>query len=149
MHHSQHSKTSSIHKLIQQILGSHELNDHTHFWPGPPKIIEITFCFPQFAPPCKKSVHSIYSSLRYSQFYSPVTRLGTPISGHAHPKHFRSTVNLCEFVSTQKKSGYFINLFWRKGWVKNPAIWLAGNILAHISGTKIFRNMRFVHEHRK
>ena len=30
-------KISSIHKLIQQILGYHELNDHTHFWPGPPK----------------------------------------------------------------------------------------------------------------
>ena len=24
-------KVSSIHKLIQQILGSHELNDHAHF----------------------------------------------------------------------------------------------------------------------
>ena len=24
-------KISSIHKLIQQILGSHELNDYTHF----------------------------------------------------------------------------------------------------------------------
>ena len=24
-------KISSIHKLIQQILGYHELNDHTHF----------------------------------------------------------------------------------------------------------------------
>ena len=24
-------KISSIHKLIQQILGSHELNDHVHF----------------------------------------------------------------------------------------------------------------------
>ena len=24
-------KISSIHKLIQQILGSHELNDHAHF----------------------------------------------------------------------------------------------------------------------
>ena len=24
-------KFSSIHKLIQQILGSHELNDHAHF----------------------------------------------------------------------------------------------------------------------
>ena len=30
-------KIGSIHKLIQQILGSHELNDHAHFWPGPPK----------------------------------------------------------------------------------------------------------------
>ena len=30
-------KINSIHKFIQQILGYHELNDHTHFWPGPPK----------------------------------------------------------------------------------------------------------------
>ena len=30
-------KISSIHKLIQQILGSHELTDRAHFWPGTPK----------------------------------------------------------------------------------------------------------------
>ena len=30
-------KISSIHKLIQHILGSHELNDNAHFLPGPPK----------------------------------------------------------------------------------------------------------------
>ena len=30
-------KVSSIHKIIQEILGSHELNDYTHFWPGLPK----------------------------------------------------------------------------------------------------------------
>ena len=33
-------KTSSIHKLIfkiEPILGSKELNRHTHFWPHPPK----------------------------------------------------------------------------------------------------------------
>ena len=30
-------KISSIHKLIQQILGSHELNDHVHFLQSPPK----------------------------------------------------------------------------------------------------------------
>ena len=30
-------KVSSIHKLIQQILRYHELNDHAQFWPGPPK----------------------------------------------------------------------------------------------------------------
>ena len=94
-----------------------------------PKIIEITFCFPVFAPPCKKSFHFINSFLRYSQ-------LATPISGHTHPNIFWSTFNLCKFVSTCKKSGYFINLFWRYGWLKNPAIWLAENILAHISGTK-------------
>ena len=30
-------KIVSIHKLIQQILGSHELNDHAQFLPHPPK----------------------------------------------------------------------------------------------------------------
>ena len=32
-------KINSIHKLIQQILGSQELHDHAHFRPCPPKII--------------------------------------------------------------------------------------------------------------
>ena len=42
------------------------ISHHAH-----PKIIEITFGFPEFAPACKISVHSIYSFLRYSQFKSP------------------------------------------------------------------------------
>ena len=46
-------KISLIHKLIQEILGSRELNEHGHFDQAHPKIIEITFCFPEFAPPCK------------------------------------------------------------------------------------------------
>ena len=100
--------------------------DHIH-----QKIIEITFSFPEFAPACKKLVHSINSFLRYS-----LTRLATLISDHAHSQIFWLTFNLCEFVSTYEKSGYFIDLFWRYGWLKNPAIWLAENILAHISGTK-------------
>ena len=70
-----------------------------------------------------------------------MTRLATPISGHANSKIFWSTFNLCEFVSTSKKSGYFIDLLWRYGWLKNPAIWLAENILVHISGTQFFQNM--------
>ena len=59
-------KISSTHNLIlkiQQTLGSHELNGHVY-----PKIIESTFSFPEFAPPCKKSFPSICSLLRYSQF---------------------------------------------------------------------------------
>ena len=30
-------KISAIYKLIQQILGSHELNGHAQLWPHPPK----------------------------------------------------------------------------------------------------------------
>ena len=142
-------KNSSIHKLIQQILGSHALNDHAHFWPGPPKNHWNNFFLSRICTTTKKSVHSINSFLRYSQFQSPVTRLTTPVSDHTNAKNFWSTFNWCEFVSTCKKSGYFIDLFWRYGWLKNPAIWLAENILAHISGTRIFPNMGFVQEHSK
>ena len=42
-------KASSIHKLIREILRSHELNDYTHFDQTHPKSIEITFCFPDQA----------------------------------------------------------------------------------------------------
>ena len=48
-----------------------------------------------------------------------MARLATPISDHVHPKIFWSTFNLCEFVSICKKSGYYIDLFWRYGWLKN------------------------------
>ena len=61
-------KASSIHKLVQEISESHELNDYTHFDQAHPKSIEITFCFPEFVPPSKKSVHFINSFLRYRQF---------------------------------------------------------------------------------
>ena len=52
-------------------------------------------------------------------------------------------------VSKCKKAGYFIDFFWRYGWLKNTAIWLAENILTHISETKISPNMGFVQEHQK
>ena len=58
------------------------------------------------------------------------------------------TFNLYEFVSTCKKR-LFIDSFWRYGWLKNPAIWLAKNIFAHIPGTKTFPNMEFVQGHSK
>ena len=43
-------RTSSIHTLIHHILESHELNDQNH-----PKMTEITFSFPKFAPASKKN----------------------------------------------------------------------------------------------
>ena len=61
----------SIHKFIlkiKQFIGSHELKGHGHFWPHPPKKTELTFNFPEFVPAWKKSVYTVCSSLRYSQF---------------------------------------------------------------------------------
>ena len=84
---SAHKKSAQF-RLIQQILGSHKqmvmpIFNHTY-----QKISKITFSFPELTSACKKSVHSINSFLRYSQFQSPVTQLATPISDHAHPKMF-------------------------------------------------------------
>ena len=76
-----------------------------------PKITGITFSFLEFVPACRKSVHFIYSFLRYSHFQSSLTRLPTLISDQAHPQIFWSTFHLCKFVSKCKKSGYFIDLF--------------------------------------
>ena len=57
--------------------------DHTHS-----KIDRITFSIPEFIPTCKKSIHSIYSFLKYSQFYWPHQFFNIPIS-----KGFWSTFN--------------------------------------------------------
>ena len=73
-----------------------------------------------------------------------MTRLATPIFDQVHQQMFWPSFNLCEFMSTCKKSGYSIDLFWRYVWLKTHAIWLAENILANISGTKNFPNIGFV-----
>ena len=76
-----------------------------------------------------------------------MTRLGMLILNHVHSKIFSPSFSLCEIVSTYKKSGYFNDLLWRYGWLKNSAISLAKNILANINGINIFLNMGLVEEH--
>ena len=53
------------------------------------------------------------------------------------------------FQSTCKKYGCFIDFFRRNGWFKNPAIWMAENILVYISRTRFFPKREFVQEHSK
>ena len=48
-------------------------------------------------------------------------------------QNFQSILIYVNLYQHAKKSGYFIDLFWRYFRLKNPAIWLAENILAHIS----------------
>ena len=59
----------------------------------------------------------------------------TPIFGDSDPKNYRLKFNILELVSTFKKSGYFIDLFWRFCSFINAAILLAESILLHILGT--------------
>ena len=86
-----------------------------------------------------KKISSIHLFiLKINPILESVTRLVTIIFDYVHPKMFWSTVDLHELVSTCKKSGHFINLFWRHGSLENPAILLFDNILAHISRKEFF-----------
>ena len=40
--------------LISNILETHDLKDHTNFWPCYPNIIKVTFSFPEFVAACKR-----------------------------------------------------------------------------------------------
>ena len=103
-------KISSIHKFnlkIQQILGSHKLKSYAY----QKIIIKGTFSFPEFLASCKKSVYSLCSFLRYSQLYTPMTKLTITIFDDVHQQTFNS--KFCESVLTYKKSDYFISFFWR------------------------------------
>ena len=78
-------------------------------------------------------IPSIHSSVLWPDrlclysFLGPMTRQAMPVFDHVYPKFFWSTSNFSELVSTCIKSGYFIDLFWRYGQWKNPAICLAEN----------------------
>ena len=145
-------KISSIHTLtfkIQQSLVSCKLSGQTYFWPHLLKNQWHDF-----------KLSWICTSMQKITLFHPFIFEVQSIleshdqTSHTHfwphpPKNFWSNFNLCEFVSTCKKPGYFTDLFWRYGWLNNPAIWLADNILAYISGTKLFPNMGSVQEHSK
>ena len=76
-----------------------------------PKIIEITFCFPEFAPPCKKSVHSINSFLRYSQF-SQIWDLCRNIANNIHFSYRTNSVKINDKIFQYiKKKTCFCSIF--------------------------------------
>ena len=95
-------KISSIHKLIQQILGYHELNDCAHFWPGPPKNYWNNFLLFWICTTMQKISSFHLFILEIQPIFESCDQ-----TGHANPKIFWSTFNLCEFVSTCKKSRYW------------------------------------------
>ena len=75
--------------------------------------IKVTLSFLEFLSKHQIPVYSINFFVRYSQFQISATRVGTPIYDHAYPNIFQSTFNFNEFVSTSKKSDFFIILFQR------------------------------------
>ena len=95
------------------------------------------------------------SQLEVSWIKRPLPFLTTPTQKslkllfaflHFHQHVKNQFIPSIHFWGTVLRTHYFIDLFQRYGWLKN---WLAENILAHISGTKIFLNLGFMQEHEK
>ena len=87
-------------------------------------------------------IQSILESHRHTSHTHFWAYSKTPIFDHGKPKHFQSTFNFCEFVSTCKKWGCFLDWFWTNNWLKNLTNWLAESILAYTSGTRFFPKYR-------
>ena len=76
-----------------------------------PKFSGITSSFLEFAPECKKMNSFNLFILEKKSVLESHDQIGHTISDHANPKILLSTFNLCKYVSTCKKSDYFIDLF--------------------------------------
>ena len=81
---------SSFFLLIQQIFMFHDLKgatltfDHAH---------PIIISYPEVVSRFTKSIYSIDSLMRYSQFKSPVTKVATTFFVHTHLNVFLSILN--------------------------------------------------------
>ena len=96
-------KISSIHKLIQQIIRSHELNGHAHLViTSTQKSLKLLLAFLNLHQHAKNQfIPSVYSkdTVNFRVLWPgwPHPSLTTPTR-----KNFWLTFNLCEFVSTCK-----------------------------------------------
>ena len=109
-----------------------------------PKIAEITFSFSEFAPACKKSVE-------IQQILECHDQTVHDHSWPCQPKNFISFYQILIYMNLyQYAKNEAISLIHSEkyGRLKNSAIWLAENILPHISGT-FFPILWFEQEHRK
>ena len=96
--------------------------DYTH-----PCICSFYLLIPYF----HISVHLVTPTAQSPVWLNPFSTMPTL-------KKLQAPFNSCEFVSTCKKWGCFIKMFWRNSWFENPAIWFNESILTYISGTKFF-----------
>ena len=91
-------------------------------WGHAKKIIEATFSFPEFALALKNlftpSVHS-WDTVNFRPNWPH------PFFNTAIQNFFDQLLIYVDVYQVAKKSSYFIDLFLRYGWLKNPAIWLA------------------------
>ena len=107
------------------------------------KIIEIALRFLEIEPACNftPSIH-FWNTVTFRVLWLNWLWLH-PLLTIPNQKNFNqclSYVNLYQHPKNHTISQIFF-FFWRYSWLKNSAIWLAENILAYISRTKIFQNI--------
>ena len=121
-------------QFIQSVHSSDTVNFRvlSPDWPHPslimptPKILNhLLICVNLCQHPKNQLIPSVHSWVNFRVLRPDWPHLFLTMP---HQKDFRSTFNFCEFVSTCKILGCFIHLYWRNGWFKNPAIWLAESI---------------------
>ena len=138
-------KISPIHWFIleMQILESQDLKDHAHFLSPPSKNYQLNFwlswIFFQYIKHQFNPLIPFWDTANFSiirpEWPHPFLTMATPI-------FFNQPFNFHYSLSTCKKNQAFSSfVFLRYSQFKNAAIWLAKNILAHISGTRSFQSM--------
>ena len=98
---------------IQSILESHHRSSQTHFWPW-------------WHHSCVKlyqhAKNQFVPSVLFWDTVSFMLQRSLSFFTMPHQKLFNQFLIYVSFVSTYKKWGCFIDLFWRNAWFKNPAV---------------------------
>ena len=116
---------------VQSILESHYQTGYTHFWLCSFKKFPSLFNLLEFVPASKKSVNSIYSSLRDTvSFRVQIPDWPNPFLTMPNINIFDQLLILWNCTKMQKMK-LFHRFVWRNCWFKNPAIWLAESFLAY------------------
>ena len=114
-----------------QWIEYHHQTSHTPFLtiPTPEMFNHLLICMNLYQHPKNQLVPSVHSwdTINFRVQWPDCPRLFLTMPNQ---EYFWPTFNFCEFVSTCKKCGYFIDLFWRNSWFENLAIWLVASILA-------------------
>lgn len=138
-------KHSSVHKLqlkMQQFLGSHKLKKRSHL----PK--NLWKKFSGFAASSKKfnlSVH-YWDTVNFRALWPNWALIFLTMPTQNISEQILTFFNLNQ---PSKKSGYFIDLFWKYRSFKNATVWLAESILADTSETIFLPNIGYVQHHSK
>ena len=81
----------SINSILKYSINISPIFDDAH-----PKQLEVIFTWPEFVSTFEKSVYSFYSFFRYSQCWSPVSRVLKPTRPYP-PKSFSINFNFHKF----------------------------------------------------